>query len=63
MLVGILGYIFFNFTFIFSIKENSVSVASMLVYTSPEWITIMSKFIFKEKPKIKYTERENEEII
>lgn len=53
LLVGILGYIFFNFTFMFSIKENSVSVASMLVYTSPVWITIMSKFIFKEKLTLK----------
>ena len=53
LLVGILGYIFFNFTFMFSIKENSVSVASMLVYTSPVWITIMSRIIFKEKLTLK----------
>lgn len=53
LLVGILGYIFFNFTFMFSIKINSTSVASMLVYTSPVWITVMSKFIFKEKLTLK----------
>lgn len=46
---GIISFLFFNFCYMNSIKENSVSVAAMLLYTSPIWITILSRIIFKEK--------------
>lgn len=32
-----------------SIEENGSSLAAMLMYTSPVWVIIMSRFIFKEK--------------
>ena len=38
------------FFYISAIKENnSSSVAAMLLYTSPIWLTILSRIIFKEK--------------
>ena len=32
-----------------SIKENGSSVAAMLMYTSPIWTVIISRFLFNEK--------------
>lgn len=49
---GLISFLFFNFCYMSSMKENSVSVACMLMYTSPIWVTIFSKFIFKEQINI-----------
>ncbi|MBE7086892.1 MAG: hypothetical protein E7369_01155 [Clostridiales bacterium] len=46
---GIVSFLFFNFCYMSSIEQNSVSVAAMLLYTSPIWITIISAIVFKEK--------------
>lgn len=46
---GVISFLFFNFCYMSSIEENSVSVAAILLYTSPVWITILSRIIFKEK--------------
>ncbi len=45
---GILGFIFCVFCYMFSIEENGVGVAAMLMYTSPIWSMIFSRLIFKE---------------
>lgn len=46
---GLLSFLFFNFCYMSSMRENSVSVACMLMYTSPIWVTIFSRIFFKEK--------------
>lgn len=46
---GICSFLFFNICYMNSITENSVSVACVLMYTSPFWILLLSVPIFKEK--------------
>ncbi len=46
---GICSFLFFNICYMNSIAENSVSVACVLMYTSPFWILLLSVPIFKEK--------------
>lgn len=46
---GIISLLFFNWCYMSSINYNSVSVAVMLLYTSPVWITIFARILFKEK--------------
>lgn len=50
---GIASYLFFNFCYMSSIAENSLSIAAILMYTSPLWVTIISAPLFKEKITIK----------
>ena len=44
---GIASFLFFNVCYMSSIGENSVSVACMLMYTSPIWVTLFSALLFK----------------
>ena len=46
---GILSFLFFNVCYMSSIGENSLSVACILMYTSPIWVTTLAVPIFKEK--------------
>ncbi len=46
---GILSFLLMNVCYMLSISENSLSVSSILMYTSPIWVTVLSIFIFKEK--------------
>jgi drug/metabolite transporter (DMT)-like permease len=46
---GICSFLFFNICYMSSIVENSLSVACILMYTSPIWVTLMSALLFKEK--------------
>lgn len=46
---GILSIVFFNLCYFTTIKEVSVSVAAVLLYTSPVFVTIISAFVFKER--------------
>ena len=46
---GICSYLFFNICYMASIGENSLSVACILLYTSPVWVTSLSAPIFKER--------------
>ncbi len=46
---GICSFMFFNICYMSSIGENSVSVACILMYTSPIWVTLMSALVFKER--------------
>lgn len=46
---GICSFLFFNVCYMNSLVENSVSVACILMYTSPFWVLFLSVPIFKEK--------------
>ena len=46
---GICSFLFFNICYMSSMMENSLSVACILMYTSPFWILTLSVPIFKEK--------------
>ena len=46
---GICSFLFFNVCYMSSIAENSVSVACVLMYTSPFWILLLSVPLFKER--------------
>lgn len=46
---GLCSFLFFNLCYMNSIKQNSLSVASILLYTSPIWVTVLSRILFKEK--------------
>lgn len=45
---GILSFLFFNICYMSSIGENSLSVACILMYTSPIWVSALSVPLFKE---------------
>lgn len=46
---GICSFLFFNICYMSSTIENSLSVACILMYTSPFWVTMLSAPLFKEK--------------
>ncbi|WP_339060370.1 EamA family transporter [Tepidibacillus marianensis] len=46
---GIFSIVFFNWSYFTAIREVSLSVAAVLLYTAPAFVTILSRFIFKEK--------------
>ena len=46
---GICSFLFFNVCYMSSIGENSLSVACILMYTSPIWVAVLSIPLFKEK--------------
>ncbi|XQY93450.1 DMT family transporter [Metabacillus sp. HB246100] len=45
---GIISIIFFNWCLFSAIKETSLSVASILLYTAPAFVTLFSRIFFKE---------------
>ncbi|MFV9511242.1 DMT family transporter [Tepidibacillus sp. LV47] len=45
---GIFSIVFFNWSYFTAIKEVSLSVAAVLLYTAPAFVTILSWIIFKE---------------
>lgn len=50
---GICSIVFFNWCFFTAIRETSLSVAAILLYTGPAFVTIISWFIFKERMSIR----------
>lgn len=50
---GFLSIITFNLCYFIAIKETSLSIAAILLYTAPSFVTIFSYFIFKDKISIK----------
>ncbi len=48
LLLGILSQALFNYCYITSIGSVGVATASILLYTAPVFVTIMSKIFFKE---------------
>lgn len=45
---GVCGLLFFNWCYFSTISASSMSVAAVLLYTSPVFVMIMSAFLFKE---------------
>ncbi len=45
---GILSIVFFNWCYFTAIQETSISVAAILLYTGPAFVTILSRILFKE---------------
>lgn len=45
---GILSIVFFNWCYFTTMKELSLSVAVVLLYTAPAFVAIISRFVFKE---------------
>jgi len=50
---GILSIVFFNWCYFTAIQEVSLSVAAVLLYTAPAFVTIISRFVFQESLTIK----------
>jgi drug/metabolite transporter (DMT)-like permease len=46
---GILSVVFFNWCYFTSIKETSLSIAVILLYTAPAFVTVLSVLFLKEK--------------
>ncbi len=46
---GIVSIVFFNFCYFTTIQLTSLSVAAVLLYTAPVFVTVMSIFLFKER--------------
>ncbi|WLR52065.1 EamA family transporter [Bacillus tianshenii] len=45
---GILSIVFFNWCLFTAMRETSIAVASILLYTAPAFVTVLSRFFFKE---------------
>lgn len=45
---GILSIVFFNWCYFTSLRLTSVSISSVLLYTAPAFVTIISRILFKE---------------
>jgi drug/metabolite transporter (DMT)-like permease len=45
---GVFSIVLFNLCLFSAIEETSLSIASILLYTAPAFVTIFSRFIFKE---------------
>ncbi len=45
---GIFSIVFFNWCLFTAIKETSIAVAAILLYTAPAIVTILSRFLFQE---------------
>ncbi len=45
---GVISIVFFNWCMFEAIKETSISVSSVLLYTAPAFVMIFSRFFFKE---------------
>lgn len=45
---GILSIAFFNWCYFTAIQTTSVSIAAILLYTAPAFVTILSRILFKE---------------
>ncbi|MBQ4284327.1 MAG: EamA family transporter [Lachnospira sp.] len=46
---GLLSIVFFNYCYFTTITRTSLSVAAVLLYTSPAWVILMSSVVFKGK--------------
>ncbi len=46
---GVISIVFFSYCYFKNVTVSSVAVSSILMYTSPVWVTILSRFVFGEK--------------
>jgi drug/metabolite transporter (DMT)-like permease len=47
---GIFSLVFFNWCYFITIREASVAIAAILLYTAPIFVLLMSRLFFKERP-------------
>ncbi|MBM6616526.1 EamA family transporter [Bacillus suaedaesalsae] len=45
---GIISFVFFNWCLFHAIQETSISIATILLYTAPAFVTLFSRLLFKE---------------
>ncbi|MEH7385376.1 DMT family transporter [Bacillus sp. JJ1521] len=50
---GIISIVLFNWCMFVAIEETSISVAAILLYTAPAFVTIFARILFKEKLTIR----------
>ena len=46
---GVFSIVFFSYCYFRNVEVSSAAFASILMYTSPVWVTILSVFFFREK--------------
>ena len=46
---GVVSIVFFSYCYFKNVTVSSVAVSSILMYTSPIWVTILSRFVFGER--------------
>lgn len=46
---GVFSIVFFSYCYFRNVQVSSVALSSILMYTSPAWVTLMSKVCFKER--------------
>lgn len=46
---GVFSIVFFSYCYFRNVEVSSVAVSSILMYTSPVWVTLLSAIFFKEK--------------
>ena len=46
---GVFSIVFFSYCYFRNVEVSSAAFASILMYTSPVWVTLLSMFFFKEK--------------
>lgn len=46
---GVFSIIFFNWCYFAALRETSVAVAAILLYTAPAFVVVLSRFFFKER--------------
>lgn len=46
---GVFSIVFFSYCYFRNVELSSAAFASILMYTSPVWVTLLSMFFFKEK--------------
>lgn len=46
---GVVSIVFFSWCYFKNVTVSSVAVSSILMYTSPVWVTILSRFVFRER--------------
>ncbi len=46
---GVVSIVFFSWCYFKNVTVSSVAVSSILMYTSPVWVTILSRIVFREK--------------
>lgn len=46
---GVVSIVFFSWCYFKNVTVSSVAVSSILMYTSPVWVTLLSRFVFGER--------------
>ncbi|MBM7837171.1 drug/metabolite transporter (DMT)-like permease [Alkalihalobacillus xiaoxiensis] len=45
---GIVSFVFFNLCLFYAMQQTSISIATILLYTAPAFVTVFSRILFKE---------------